>query len=58
MEGPIAAKLPVGIDFMGRPFDEGTLIRIASAYELLTKHRQQPPGFGDVASTKLSARSE
>jgi Asp-tRNA(Asn)/Glu-tRNA(Gln) amidotransferase A subunit family amidase len=59
LEAPIAAKLPVGIDFLARPFDEPTLIRIASAYELLTQHRQQPPGFGDVASSsKLSALSK
>jgi amidase len=48
IEGPIAAKLPVGIDFLGRPFDEATLIRIASAYELASKHRKVPPGFGPV----------
>jgi amidase len=48
IEGPIAAKLPVGIDFLGRPFDEATLIRIASAYELASKHRTVPTGFGPV----------
>jgi amidase len=48
LEGPIAAKVPVGIDFLGRPFDEATLIRIASAYELASKHRKVPPGFGPV----------
>lgn len=48
LEGPVAAKLPVGIDFLGRPFDEATLIRIASAYELASKHRTVPPGFGPV----------
>ncbi len=37
MVGPVAAKLPVGIDFLGRPFDEAMLIRIASAYEAATK---------------------
>jgi Asp-tRNA(Asn)/Glu-tRNA(Gln) amidotransferase A subunit family amidase len=44
--GPVPAKLPVGIDFLARPFDEVTLIRIASAYEAATKHRTPPPGFG------------
>ena len=46
--GPVAAKMPVGIDFVGRPFDEPTLIRIASAYEAATHHRQAPPEFGPL----------
>jgi Asp-tRNA(Asn)/Glu-tRNA(Gln) amidotransferase A subunit family amidase len=41
--------LPVGIDFAGRPFDEPTLLRIASAYERATKHHQPPPEFGPLA---------
>ena len=47
--GPIAARLPVGVDFVGRPFDEAMLFRIASAYEAATKHRTPPRGFGPVA---------
>jgi Asp-tRNA(Asn)/Glu-tRNA(Gln) amidotransferase A subunit family amidase len=35
--------LPVGIEFLGRPFTEGTLLRIAYAYEQHTHHRQPPP---------------
>jgi len=46
--GPIAAKLPVGIDFVGRPFDEPLLLRIASAYEAATKHRKPPGAFGPL----------
>jgi Asp-tRNA(Asn)/Glu-tRNA(Gln) amidotransferase A subunit family amidase len=49
MGGAVAAKLPVGIDFLARPFDEPTLLRIASAYEAATKHRIAPPDFGPVA---------
>ena len=49
MTGPIAAKLPVGIDFLGRPFDEATLVRIAAVYEASTHHRAPPPDFGPVA---------
>ena len=47
--GPVAAALPVGVDFIARPFDEGMLFRIASAYEAATKHRRAPPDFGPVA---------
>jgi Asp-tRNA(Asn)/Glu-tRNA(Gln) amidotransferase A subunit family amidase len=46
--GPVAASLPVGVDFIARPFDEPTLFRIASAYEAATKHRRPPPAFGPV----------
>jgi Asp-tRNA(Asn)/Glu-tRNA(Gln) amidotransferase A subunit family amidase len=48
MTGPIAAKLPVGIDFLGRPFDEAKLLHIAAIYEAATKHRIAPPDFGPV----------
>jgi Asp-tRNA(Asn)/Glu-tRNA(Gln) amidotransferase A subunit family amidase len=44
--GPIAAKLPVGVDFIARPFGEPLLFRIAAAYEAATKHRRPPDGFG------------
>jgi amidase len=44
--GATPARLPVGIDFLGRPFDEPTLLRIAAAYEGATQHRVPPPGFG------------
>jgi Asp-tRNA(Asn)/Glu-tRNA(Gln) amidotransferase A subunit family amidase len=36
-------QLPVGIEFMGRQFSEGTLFRLAYAYEQGTKNRK-PPG--------------
>ena len=44
--GPIRAALPVGVDFIARPFEEGVLVRIASAYEAATRHRRPPPDFG------------
>jgi Asp-tRNA(Asn)/Glu-tRNA(Gln) amidotransferase A subunit family amidase len=46
--GPVAASLPVGVDFIARPFDEPLLFRIASAYEAATKHRKPPADFGSV----------
>ena len=44
--GPVPARLPVGIDFLARPFGEPLLLRIAAAYEDATKHREVPAGFG------------
>ena len=46
--GPVAAKLPVGVDFIALPFGEPLLFRIASAYETATRHRRPPPDFGPV----------
>lgn len=46
--GPVGASLPVGVDFIARPFDEATLFRIASAFETATRHRKPPPDFGPV----------
>ena len=46
--GPVQARLPVGVDFIARPFGEPMLFRIAAAYEAATKHRRPPPGFGPV----------
>ena len=34
--------LPVGITFQGRPYEEGTLIKLAYAYEQATRHRKPP----------------
>ena len=35
-------NLPAGITFMGRPYEEGTLIKLAYAYEQATHHRVPP----------------
>jgi amidase len=48
--GPVPAVVPIGFDFLGRPFSEPTLIAIASAYEAATHHRTPPADFGPVAS--------
>jgi amidase len=46
--GPVAARLPQGVDFAARPFNEALLVRIASAYEKTTKHRMRPPEFAGL----------
>jgi Asp-tRNA(Asn)/Glu-tRNA(Gln) amidotransferase A subunit family amidase len=46
--GPIPAKLPVGVDFLTRPFAEPMLLRIAAAYEHATKLRRPPADFGPL----------
>ena len=38
-----AEGLPVGLQLLGKPFDEATLLRVAYAYEQATDwHRQRP----------------
>ncbi len=39
-----AFDLPIGISFMGRPWSEGLLIRLASAFEHATDARRAPAG--------------
>ncbi len=36
------AALPAGITFMGRPYADGTILRLAYAYEQATQHRRPP----------------
>jgi amidase len=38
-----AIGVPVGIEFLGRPWSEKVLIEIGYGYELATKHRRPPP---------------
>jgi amidase len=43
--GPKPVELPVSIDFLGRPFSEPVLVKIANAYERATRHRRPPRDF-------------
>jgi amidase len=55
-----AFDLPLGISFLGRPWAEGTLIRLASAFEHATQHRRAPdlrPRVGAEGLDPSSARS-
>ena len=41
--GYTRAVLPAGLQLLARPFAEGTLFRLAYAYEQATRHRRPPP---------------
>lgn len=41
-------ELPVGLEFLTKPFEEGLLIELAYAYEQMTMKRQHPSGFGPI----------
>jgi Asp-tRNA(Asn)/Glu-tRNA(Gln) amidotransferase A subunit family amidase len=49
LDGPVEARLPVGVDLIARPFDEAMLFRAGAAYEAATRHRRPPPEFGPLA---------
>jgi amidase len=53
--GFTADGLPVGLEFMARPFAEATLLRFAYAYEQGTHHRK-PPRTTPMLTTGLTAR--
>lgn len=40
--GFVNGNLPVGMTFMGRAYDEATLIKLAYAFEQATRHRKTP----------------
>jgi len=40
--GFYADGLPIGVEFLGRPFAEGLLLRAAYDYEQTTHHRRPP----------------
>ena len=40
--GFTADNLPAGITFMGRPYEEGTMLKLAYGYEQATHHRKPP----------------
>ncbi len=41
-------RLPSGLQFVGRPYAEGTLIELAYAYEQRTQHRRSPTGYPEL----------
>jgi aspartyl-tRNA(Asn)/glutamyl-tRNA(Gln) amidotransferase subunit A len=43
LPGGFVDGLPVGVQLLGRPFDEATLLRIGHAYQQKTTHHLQEP---------------
>lgn len=41
-------SLPAGLQMLGRPYTEGTLFRLAYAYEQGTRHRRPPEAFPEL----------
>ena len=46
--GFTSSGLPLGLQFLARPFDEHKLFQFAFAYEQATRHRRPPVGFGPL----------
>jgi len=44
--------MPIAITFFSGQGEEPTLIKVGTAYEAATHHREPPPAFGPVASSK------
>ncbi len=40
--------MPISINFWAGPGDEATVLKVASTYEAVTKHRVPPPAFGPL----------
>lgn len=51
--GYTSKGLPVGVEFMTRPFEESTLIELAYSYEQKTYNRKPPELFPSPAATKV-----
>jgi aspartyl-tRNA(Asn)/glutamyl-tRNA(Gln) amidotransferase subunit A len=41
----LVSGLPVGLQLLGRPFDEATLLRVGAAYQRATAHHEQRPAL-------------
>jgi Asp-tRNA(Asn)/Glu-tRNA(Gln) amidotransferase A subunit family amidase len=48
--GFTADKLPAGITFLGRPYDDAAMIKFAYAYEQATHHRRAPAATPEIAA--------
>jgi Asp-tRNA(Asn)/Glu-tRNA(Gln) amidotransferase A subunit family amidase len=52
--GYTADGAPLGLEFLGRPFAEATLITLASGFEATTKHRRSPASTPSLPGEKFT----
>jgi amidase len=45
---------PIAIEFLGRPFSEPTLFKVAYAYEQISKNRVTPPSVPALPGERFS----
>src|SRR5246500_3495073 len=48
--------VPVGIEFLGRPWSEKLLVEIGYGYEQVTKHRRPPPTISALLAARYPTR--
>jgi amidase len=48
--------VPVGIEFLGRPWSEKLLVEIGYGYEQATKHRRPPPAIPPLLAARYPSR--
>jgi amidase len=46
--------VPLALEFLGRPFAEPTLLKLASGFEAHTHHRKPPPHVPALAGEKFT----
>lgn len=49
-------RYPAGLQILARPFEEGTIFRVAYAYERATGHRRPPEGFPPLSGSPALPR--
>jgi Asp-tRNA(Asn)/Glu-tRNA(Gln) amidotransferase A subunit family amidase len=55
--GFTSKNLPIALEFLGRPFSEPTLIKLASAYEAKSRHRKSPETTPSLPGEKFEYAS-
>jgi Asp-tRNA(Asn)/Glu-tRNA(Gln) amidotransferase A subunit family amidase len=50
--GSTSHRFPIGLELLGRPFAESTLIAVAAGYEAHTNHRMLPPATPPLQRTE------